>query len=83
MAPLTCDVSAGEQRNLTQGPPNAAPHVQHLVPRLEPQAQRQVVLVAADGLAVALAVPAVGKVEGGAPACGWVSEVSGVGAGVR
>mmetsp|Transcript_27187 Transcript_27187/g.69211 ORF Transcript_27187/g.69211 Transcript_27187/m.69211 type:complete len:356 (-) Transcript_27187:108-1175(-) len=58
---------AAEQRDLAHGPANTASHVQHLVPWLEAQAQRQEVLVALDAALVALPPQAVRKVEGRAP----------------
>lgn len=59
---------AAEERDLAQRPADAAADVEHLVARLEAEAQREVVLVALERLGVALAGPAVREVERGAPA---------------
>jgi hypothetical protein len=66
-----CDVRPAEERNLAQRAADAAADVEHLAAGLEPELERQVVLVALDRLLVSLPREAVREMERGAPAF-WV-----------
>jgi hypothetical protein len=70
LARLTGDVAVREERDLAHGAADAAAHVEHLGVLLDLELERQVVLVALQGLAVGLVLPAVREVERGAPPCG-------------